>query len=113
MNRTTCPNLVRSCPVDTDGLNRTDKPSLLEGCPVSGVRSKQKERASKDGVGAMRGAGSRVVGMGAILTSGRQDDSSRDTSTRKLSLWRVWACERDDLPRHNPRLPGDEAGLCR
>ena len=39
MNRTTCPNHVRSCPVDTDGLNRTDKPSLLEGCPVSGVRS--------------------------------------------------------------------------
>jgi hypothetical protein len=45
MNRTTCPNHVRSCPVDTDGLNRTDKPSLLEGCPVSGIRSGRKERA--------------------------------------------------------------------
>ena len=27
--------------------------------------------------------------------------------------WHVWPCERDDLPRHDPRLPGDEAGLCR
>ena len=50
---------------------------------------------------------SRTVGMGAILTAGHQDDRSVSTSATKPSLWRAWACERDDL-LFDPRLRRDE-----
>jgi hypothetical protein len=45
----------------------------------------------------------------AILISGQQDDRSVNTSASQPSLWRVWACERDDL-LFDPRQRGDEEG---
>jgi hypothetical protein len=96
MNRTTCPNLVRSCPVDTDGLNRTDKPSLLEGCPVSGVRSGQREKG-----GQRRKGEEQETTLNPLPPI-----AARDSRV----AWHVWRAERDDLPRRDPRLRGDEEG---
>ena len=109
MRRTTCP--------DNAGLvllAETDQADGQHLSGVSAVRLPRPGREEKAGVeekaGRVTGAGSRIVGHGRFVASRQQDDRSRDTSATKRALWRAWACERDDLPRHDPRLPADEEG---